>query len=207
LNLNGPEKRDRNAEAWRRSLEYQLALLRHRRPDFDDLDLEEQLMLIGNFRRHVYDFLEAQRALTQFLEYGIPEGTPNSVVRNARDQVRAAVLVDVEGLTHREIALKLGVEIPRTYEINMKIPAVKRMVEDGRGILNEALGTGEWSQKAEEIKSDGEHYLSLDDREKVAEELVRRRGLSRETALSLCGRSEQFFAIVQALLGQPGFYR
>jgi hypothetical protein len=55
LQLNRWEKRQRDAAAWQRSLTYQVALLGHRRPDFDDLDLEEQLRLVGTFRRLVND--------------------------------------------------------------------------------------------------------------------------------------------------------
>ena len=116
LQLNRWEKRQRDAAAWQRSLTYQVALLRHRRPDFDDLDLEEQLMLVGKFRRLVNRSLEAQRDLAAFLEYGTPQqGLPKRVVEQARAQVRAAVLDDVEGLSPHDIAVELGVDIPENY--------------------------------------------------------------------------------------------
>jgi hypothetical protein len=160
-----------------------VALLRHRRPDFDDLDLEEQLMLVGKFRSHVNRSLEAQRDLAAFLEYGTPQrGLPKRVVEQARAQVRAAVLADVEGLSHRDIAVELGVDIPERYGENMKIPAVQRMVEAGRDILDNALGEGEWSNRAEWMKWEAEHYLSLDERGRMIEDLARWHGWSPEEA-------------------------
>jgi hypothetical protein len=177
-------RRQRDAAAWQRSFTYQVALLRHRRPDFDDLDLEEQLRLVGKFCSLVNRSLEAQRDLAAFLEYGTPqEGLPKSVVEQARAQVRAAVLADVEGLSHHDIAVELGVPIPERYGINMKIPAVQRMVKAGRDILDNALGEGEWSNRAQEMKSDAEHYLfSLDERGRMIEDLARWHGWSPEVA-------------------------
>ncbi len=109
LQLNRWGKRKRIARLWQRSLKYQVALLRHRRPDFDHLDLEEQLKMLDHHRRLVNDLLDAQRAHAAFLECGTPQrGTPKRVMEQARDKVRAAVLADVESLSHRKIAVELG---------------------------------------------------------------------------------------------------
>jgi hypothetical protein len=181
--LNRWERRQRDAAAWQRSLTYQVALLRHRRPDFDDLDLEEQLMLVGKFRRLVNDSLKADRNVAAFLEYGTPQrGLPKRVVEQARAQVRAAVLADVEGLSQYDIAVELGVDIPDDYDIDKKIPTVAGMVRDGKDILDKALGEGEWSNRAQEMKSDAEHYLSLDERGRMIEDLARWHGWSPEVA-------------------------
>jgi hypothetical protein len=195
------EKRQRDAAAWQRSLTYQVALLRHRRPDFDDLDLEEQLMLVGKFRRLVNRSLEAQRDLAAFLEYGTPQqGLPKRVVEQARAQVRAAVLADVEGLSPRDMADELGVPIPERYGDNKKIPAVQRMVEAGRDILDKALGEGEWSNRAQEMKSEAEHYLfSLDDRGRMIEDLVRWHGWSPEVAQAAREDPTRFESIIRFL--------
>lgn len=195
------EKRQRDAAAWQRSLTYQVALLRHRRPDFDDLDLEEQLMLVGKFRRLVNRSLEAQRDLAAFLEYGtLQQGLPKRVVEQARAQVRAAVLADVEGLSPRDMADELGVPIPERYGENKKIPAVQRMVEAGRDILDKALGEGEWSNRAQEMKSEAEHYLfSLDDRGRMIEDLVRWHGWSPEVAQAAREDPTRFESIIRFL--------
>jgi hypothetical protein len=89
LHLNRWRKRNRIARLWQRSLKYQVALLGHRRPDFDHLDLEEQLKMLDHHRRLVNNLLEAQRAHAAFLEYGSSQGTPKRVPAQAREKVRA----------------------------------------------------------------------------------------------------------------------
>jgi hypothetical protein len=144
---------------------------------------EEQLMLVGKFRRLINRSLEAQRDLAAFLEYGTPQqGLPKRVVEQARAQVRAAVLADVEGLSHRDIAVELGTPVPKSHGSDKKVPAVQRMVEAGRDILDNALGEGEWSNRAEWMKWEAEHYLSLDERGRMIEDLVRWHGWSPEVA-------------------------
>jgi hypothetical protein len=198
--LNRWERRQRDAAAWQRSLTYQVALLRHRRPDFDDLDLEEQLMLVGKFRRLVNDSLKADRNVAAFLEYGTPQrGLPKRVVEQARAQVRAAVLADVEGLSQYDIAVELGVDIPDDYDIDKKIPTVAGMVRDGRDILDKALGEGEWSNRAQEMKSDAEHYLSLDERGRMIEDLARWHGWSPEVARARREDPTSFESIIRFL--------
>jgi hypothetical protein len=198
--LNRWEKRQREATAWQRSLTYYVALLGHRRPDFDDLDLEEQLRLVGKFRSLVNDSLKAQRDLAAFLEYGTPQqGLPKRVVEQARAQVRAAVLADVEDLSHYDIAVELGEPIPDRYRIDKKIPAVQRMVEAGRDILDKALGEGEWSNRAQEMKSDAEHYLSLNERGRMKEDLARWHGWSPEVARARREDPTRFESIIRFL--------
>jgi hypothetical protein len=74
------------------------------------------------------------------------------------------------------------VDIPDDYDIDKKIPTVAGMVRDGRDILDKALGEDEWSNRAEEMKSDAEHYLSLDERGRMIEDLARWHGWSPEVA-------------------------
>ena len=194
------EKRQRDPAAWQRSLTYQVALLGHRRPDLDDLDIEEQLRLVGKFCSLVNRSLEAQRDLAAFLEYGTPQqGLPKRVVEQARAQVRAAVLADVEGLSHRDIAIELGEPIPERYEIDMKIPAVQGMIREGRDVLDNALGEGEWSNRAQEMKSDAEHYLSLDEWGRMIEDLARWHGWSPEVARAAREDPTGFESIIRFL--------
>ena len=56
------------------------------------------------------------------------------------------------------------------------------MVERGREILDRALGEGEWSNKAEEMKEEAKHYVSLDERGRRIEDLARRHPWSPEVA-------------------------
>jgi hypothetical protein len=82
-----------------------LTLLRYRRPDFDGHTFEEQLDLLDQHRGVVNAFLKEQREHVAFLEYGTSEGIPRAG-ELARDQVKAALLADVENRPHREIANK-----------------------------------------------------------------------------------------------------
>ena len=163
---------ERNPLLWRRSIRYMLALLRHRRPDFDGHTFNEQLDLLDQHRRVVNACLEEQRKLVAFLEYGTSEGIPRAG-QLARDQVKAALLADVEELPHREIANKLDVDIRgRSYDIYAKIPAVTRMIEEGQRLLNEGLPETSWPKYAEQMKVEAERYKSLSKEEKDIERLA-----------------------------------
>ena len=126
---------ERDPLLWQRSISYMVALLRYRRPDFDDHTLEKQLDLVDQHRGRINTFLEKQREHAKFLEYGTPEGIPTQVVERARDQVRAAVLADVENLSHKDIANRLGVDVPGRHKENMKIPEIAALVREGRRLL------------------------------------------------------------------------
>jgi predicted RNase H-like HicB family nuclease len=160
---------------WERSIRYMVALLRYRRPDFDRHVLEEQLDLLDRHWRHINKFLVKQREHIKFLEYGTPKGTPRAVDL-AQDQVKAAVLADIEGLSHKEIANRLGVDVPDRYEINAKIPKITDLVRDGRALLDEVLGEIEWREHAEGMKAEGERYRSLSEEGKEIERLAENLG-------------------------------
>jgi hypothetical protein len=171
---------------WRRSLNYMVALLRYRRPDFDDQTFEEQLELLNRHRRRINEFLEKQSQHMAFLEYGTTEGLPRRAVELARDQVRAAVLADVEGLRHYDIATKLGLKVPEDrYDVDKKIPQVADLARDGRLLLDQALREGSWQSKAEEMKAEAERYKSLSDDEKWIEALAENTGMTIEGAKRL----------------------
>jgi predicted DNA-binding protein (UPF0251 family) len=192
--LSPEERKKRLPKPWRRwerypllwesSIRYMVALLRYRRPDFDDHTLEEQLDLMDRHRRHINKLLEKQSEHIKFLEYGTPQGTPRAVDL-ARDQVKAAVLADVEGLSHKEIANRLGVDVPDRYEINAKIPKITDLARDGREPLDEVLGEIEWRKHAEGMKVEGERYRSLSEVEKEIERLAENMGWTVERARSL----------------------
>ncbi len=175
---------ERDPLLWQRSISYMVAFLRYRRPDFDDHTLEEQLDLMDRHRRHINKVLEKQSEHIKFLEYGTPQGTPRAVDL-ARDQVKAAVLADVEGLSHKEIANRLGVDVPDRYEINAKIPKITDLVRDGRELLDKVLGEIEWREHAEGMKAEGERYRSLSEIEKEIERLAENMGWTVERARSL----------------------
>jgi hypothetical protein len=166
------KRRERDPLLWQRSISYMVALLRYRRPDFDDHTLEEQLDLVDQHRRRINKFLEKQREHARFLEYGTPKGIPTRVVERARDQVKAAVLADVEDLSHKEIANKLGVDVPARHKENMKIPEIADLVSDGRGLLDNVLPGIGWRKHAEDMKADADRYKALSKEEKDIERLA-----------------------------------
>jgi hypothetical protein len=149
-----------------------VALLRCRRPGFDGYALEEQLAIVGAFRRRLNKFLEAQRSYVNFLEYRTARDIRKTVKR-AQDQVTAAMLCDVSGYSHRDIAKKMGIAMPERYKGNMKIPEVGALVRDGRELLDKVLETG-WKERAKEMRAEGERYKSLSWEEKEIERLARR---------------------------------
>jgi hypothetical protein len=177
------KRRERDPLLWKRSISYMVALLRYRRPDFDDHTLEGQLDLVDQHRRRINTFLEKQTEHAMFLEYGTREGVPTRVVERARDQVKAAVLADVENLSHRKIADMLGVDVSDdSYKVNMKIPEIAALVRDGRRLLDTVLPGIGWRKHAEDMKADAERYRDLSDEEKEIEALVENTGWSVERA-------------------------
>ncbi len=182
---------ERSPRLWERSVRYAVALLRYRRPDFDDYTLEQQLELVAKHRKHINEFLEKQREQMAFLEYGTPERTPPPV-RRARDQVRAVVLKDVEGLSRLEIAEKLGIDITEEhvkdrYKQDAKIPEVDGLIRDGRSLLGKLLSSeGGWQKRVEEMKAEAERYNSLDEESRLIERVAETMGWMVEEARSFC---------------------
>ncbi len=182
------ERWERNPRLWRHTLIYQAALLRHRQPDFDARPLDEQLNMLDQHRKRVNGFLAEQRKHAAFLEYGTARGLPKAV-RAARDQVKAAVLADVEGRRHIDLAPAIGLEVPEEatdrYKVDMKIPQVSDMVRAGRLLLDAVLGKGGWQEKAAEMRAESDRYKALSDQEKEAEALAENMGWTVEQARDL----------------------
>jgi hypothetical protein len=61
-----PDLARRRLEAW-----YVLALLRHHRPNFDNLSAVEQQLLLTKCCERVNEVLKSVRLLSDFLEYGL----------------------------------------------------------------------------------------------------------------------------------------
>ena len=184
------EKWERSYRHWERSVKYMVALLRYRRPDFNDYILEQQLDFVDNHRKHINEFLKKQREYTAFLEYGTPKGTPNAK-RRAQDQIRAVVLKDVEERSHRFIAKKLGIAFDEErYKGDMKIPEVTALIREGCRLLDTVLkGEGGWKNRAEEMKADAARYNSLSEEERLIEREADVRGRTVEEVRSFYQRS------------------
>jgi hypothetical protein len=108
---------------------------------------------------------------------------PTQVVERARDQVKAAVLRDVEKRSHREIADMLGVDVSEERsKIDMKKPEIAALVREGRRLLDNVLPGIGWRKHAEDMKTDADRYRSLSDEEKEIEALVESTGWTIERA-------------------------
>lgn len=166
-------------------MNYMVAVLRYRQPDFDARSLKDQLDMLDQYRKHINEFLEQQRKHAAFLEYGEPEGLPKAG-KNTANQVRAAVLADVEGLSHLDIATELGLDVHKVrYEVHRQVPQVADLVRDGRTLLDKVFGWGGWQRKAEEMKAEASRYQALSEEEKEIEDLAEKRNWSAERARSL----------------------
>jgi hypothetical protein len=152
----------------RTALRYVIALLRHYRPEFDDLDLRDQLRLAEAAWARMNTFLEALSGLESFLRYGTPDQKLTSVVRNPQRDVRAAVLHDVEGMSYREVGERLKVPLPPDYEIKGEHQTVRKMVGRGRSILETAFGEEGWRKRIEAMKVEKKRWelLSPEERRK-----------------------------------------
>jgi hypothetical protein len=94
------------------SLEYVLALLRYSRPGFDTLPRSDQVELILRTCEHLNDFLTSLRKLVTFVEYGGPEGLPTKPVKDRNQDVKAALLSEVAGLSYKKIGEELRISLP-----------------------------------------------------------------------------------------------
>src|SRR5215212_600231 len=145
-------------------------LLRYFRPQLDDMSEKERIELLERTIGYVNDYLKALRRLTAFLQYGKTgayEGLPTKQVTQAGKQVRAAEfreLVRTEQgapLPYAKIGKLLGEkptpgQAPRSYEAR-----ISRMVEDGKGILKQALGEQGYRDYMEEKRAELEHWQTL----------------------------------------------
>jgi DNA primase len=114
----------------------------------------------------------------RLLEYGTPHHTKRPPER-AWDQIKPAVLKDVEELSHKEIANRLGVTVDeKRYKVDSKIPAVTRLIEEGRKLLGKVLSSeGGWQKRAKEMKAEAKRYNSLSEDEKLRERTAEDMGL------------------------------
>jgi hypothetical protein len=144
-----------------RTLEYVVALLRHYRPEFDDLPKEEKHGLIVGCCRRVNALLEVSRQLGAFLEYGAPNKDLRAPLEEVERYVRAAELKDVEGLSDRKIGEILGIEPAPSDEIRRQNSKVRHAVRQGRRLFTDAWGEEEWQKRVVWKRCESEWFLSL----------------------------------------------
>ncbi len=151
------------------SLDYALMLLRYHSPGFDDLAIEERADLIAETCSHINEFLEVLHKLMTFLEHGKPKRRGPAATKVAARDVKAAVLRDVDGLSNRQIAEVLCMNLPADFLIKGDHPRVRKMVRRGRSALVAALGEGGWRDQAQAMKDEAERWHSRSEIQRRAE--------------------------------------
>jgi hypothetical protein len=157
-----------------RFFEFVLALLRNRRPGFDELPLEEQLNLLKRASSYVREIATTSLKLAKFLEYGTAKGLPTRTLETAAKHVEAAVLKDVADLSPEEIAERFGIPEPPDFAIKKDYPEARDLVDKGRSLLEDALGEGGWQRQVEDMKAEMKWWEGLSERERWAERWVER---------------------------------
>jgi len=100
----------------------------------------------------------------------------------ARD-VKAAVLSDVDGLSNRQIAEALCMNVPADYLIKGDHPKVRKMVIRGRSALVAALGEVGWRDQARAMKEEAQRWHSRSEVQRRAELEAEALGIPYEDVL------------------------
>jgi hypothetical protein len=155
-----------------RFFEFVLALLRDRRPGFDELPLEEQLGTLKRGSSYVSEIVANSLKLMKFLEYGTAKGLPTRTPETAAKFVEAAVLKDVADQSLEEIAERFGISEPPDFSIKKDYPEVRDLVKKGRSLLEEALGKEGWRERKKAMKAEMNRWQSLSKKEQWAERVA-----------------------------------
>jgi transposase len=126
---------------------------------------------------HINDFLESLRKLQAFLEYGTPNRKLRPAIKEPNREVRAAILHDVNGLNYREIGERMQIPLPPDFEIKGEHQTVRKMVERGQRILEDAFGKEGWRERVEAMKTEKAWWQSLSAEEEYNEYEVERTAL------------------------------
>jgi hypothetical protein len=104
-----------------------------------------------------------------FLEHGKPKRRGPAATKVASRDIKAAVLRDVDGLSNRQIAEVLCINLPADFLIEGDHPAVRKMVRRGRSALAAALGEEGWRAQAQAMKEEAEWWHSRNEIQRQAE--------------------------------------
>src|SRR5215212_2476136 len=140
-------------------------LLRHYRPDFDDLPYMDQAALVSRVLEKSNVFLDALRELALCVQHADPyEGLPNNPVKKAARDVRAAELRYIEELTYVEIGKRLGInQSSKDEDRNDNYRVREQLVKRGREILKSALGEDGYEQYVNSSKAEKDRWRSMVD--------------------------------------------
>jgi hypothetical protein len=158
----------RNAKQLR-PLTYAWPLITYYRPEIREYSVQDKYKYAWKVTDYVNDFLRSLRNLQGFLEYGEPNRRLTPAIKQPQRDVRAAVLRDVDGLSYREIGERLDVPTPPNFEIKREHQTVRKMVENGRLVLEGAFGAEGWQDRAKAMKAEKAWWQSLSSTDKRKE--------------------------------------
>ena len=167
------------------TVSYVVALLRHYRPEFDNLRSDAQLALVRDGCKRINAYLQALRHLTSFLEYGRPGRDLRPMLEGAERDIRAAELQDVEGLSSVQVGRVLGIEPPQSDQFKRTNSRALNMAKRGRRLLTDALGQDGWQELAESKRAEREYFSSLPSEERDLIRFAEAENMSVEDARSL----------------------
>jgi hypothetical protein len=149
-------------------------LLRHYRADFDNMTRLDQAALVKRVLEKVKEYLDALRQLMLCVQHGDPyEGLPNTPVKEAERDMRAAELRDIDELSYAEIGRQLGVGQTPTDEHKGDNTRVRtRVVPQGRVHFRQALGEEGYEQYIESSKAEIARRQSLNENERYIEDFA-----------------------------------
>ena len=152
-------------------LGYAKTLLRHYRPDFDQMAQPDQDALMARIVEKATKYLEALRELAACVQYADPyEGLSKNPVRLADRDVKAAQLRDIEGLTYAEIGRQLGIEQSEHDQVRNDNYRVRtQIVPNGRAILKRVLDEEGYEEFVASSKTEHERRMSLPVEKQFAE--------------------------------------
>ena len=169
-----PGMKKTTAEDVKQGYKYRYAedLLRHYRPEFDDMAQMDQAALVTRVLEKTNNFLDALRELALCVQHAHPyEGLPNTPVKKATRDVLAAQLRDVEGLSYPKIGEHLGVEQSQNDIIRRDNHRVRtQLVPKGRAILMNALTEAGYKEFVRSSKAEMKRRSSLTEPEREIEE-------------------------------------
>lgn len=176
-------------------------MLRYFRPGFDDLPRTEQQALVQGACTRTSEFLEALRKLISFLEYGAGGRDTRASVENAARDIEVATLREVDGLTYREIAERMNVQISQSAQAVGDYSTIKKMVDRGRKILTEGWGEACWRRKVAAMKDEAKSWRLRDVKQQVAEQVAETLDTTPERAHRLLsGRDEPSRGAIEDLV-------
>ncbi len=143
---------------------YAKSLLRFYRPGFDDLPTEERQALIERTCRLVNEYRSALRKLLAFAEYGTPGKKIAAPPENVGRDVQAAVLAEVEGLSHAKVGEELGIERSENDAVHGGNSRVSKMVKRGRDVLERAWGKEGWRELVLRLRAERDHWMEVPER-------------------------------------------